>query len=157
MGSPYTLMIDAPYGDDFNRSVPVGMTVDADFVSRCLNHKLERKNQESFNNFGIQILRNIFNYKEGFFLHDPFFFINDTLLIQGVQVPGNACGVDLESIDAVLNGGFKISNVVNYLPHNVDSITQAYSIAVLFNKWVQCAEATMKIGDHYVDSDKGAK
>jgi hypothetical protein len=76
-----------------------------------------------------------------------FYFVENegkpTLLLQYCQVPGNACdlGMDVDDIkrlqEEIRNGkNFdSIMNWIEYGPHNVDNIPQAYSLLSAWLHW----------------------
>jgi hypothetical protein len=73
-------------------------------------------------------------------------FCNDTMLISNISVFGNSCGLDIDwkSLELVIdehNHGYE--NDLAYYPHNVDSITQAYSLLSVFFVWYEYTEAVM--------------
>ena len=121
---------------DFARCVRNFVPDDVDFV------------QNKFQEHGKDwIIRKVFK-NEGEFLRNPYYFVEDSLFIQSVNVPGNACdlGVDWGQIE-YLSRENSLSRCLNYSPHNVDSRAQAYCLMSLFTKWVDWTKALTKFED----------
>jgi hypothetical protein len=66
-------------------------------------------------------------------------FFEDTCLIRGVQVPGNACDLSIDEsglreLEEFKRQG-KIQSNLGYMQHNVDSFMQAVFLELLFRRW----------------------
>jgi hypothetical protein len=81
-------------------------------------------------------------------IQNPYDFVENSLLIRGIRVPGNACDLGLsESLrndfcefwhDTKQNAG-QIKRV-RYTPHNIDNPMQAACLISLFNYWANTAK-----------------
>jgi len=113
----------------------------AEFAKKCLNYKLKKENTDRLNLMGLERIKRVFSYGD----RNPFYFhdMNDewTMLLRWVQVPGNACDIGdggLEPKD-ILN--MNDNDFIEFQPHNVDGMKQAYTLLSLWLKWFDCAFA----------------
>lgn len=90
------------------------------------------------NESGYRFIETVCPWTSGHISTPPYMPI-DGLLVGHINVPGNACGLDIYpswSPDAI--------GPVQYLPHNVDGTQQAYLILCLWTYWYNAAAATLR-------------
>jgi len=117
--------------------------LDRDFASQTLDKKIDSKVQEDFQKRTKEmIVKKVFSDE---YILPPFMFVEDSLLVQSFHVPGNASdlGVDWNTIHSLKKDDC-FRNYLEYSPHNVDSMNQAFTLLSLFTYWVDCAEATLE-------------
>jgi hypothetical protein len=104
-----------------------------------LGHEVQTRFQERSKDI---IVKRIYGDR---YVKDPFMFVEGTLLVQSFHVPGDACslGVDWHGIDRARKGDGKFRSDLEYGPHNVDGMKQAFALASLFTYYIECAEASL--------------
>lgn len=118
-----------------------GIHLDSKFAKRTLDKREMSRTQERISqNFKTDILERLFP-KDKKWLLPPFHFVEDSLLVQSIHVPGDACdlGIDWSDIDELKRE--QPYRTLTYGPHNVDSMQQAYGLLTLFTEWINIAEA----------------
>ena len=116
--------------------------LDRDIARKALAMELPKEG--NLNYTGRQILIDSLKFSafelEEDFIHEPYHFLkNDdgklTSLLHWVDVPGDACDLGLhpEEIEELKEDDYK--GWVEYHPHNVDSLSQAFSLLSLFIYW----------------------
>lgn len=100
------------------------------------------KTQERFQEIGKEIIKKLFSNE---YIKPPYSFVEDSLLVQSFHVPGDACdlGSDWGNIDS-LKDEKSFRNFIEYHPHNVDNVRQAYALFSIFSNWVNYSEALMQ-------------
>lgn len=113
--------------------------LNAGFAKKCIQFNAKMENLSRLNDMGLERLKMIFDYATD----KPFHYQekNDepTLLLHWVQVPGNACDLGNAGIDTEDILKMKDDDLLEYYPHNVDSIKQAYGLLSLFLRWYDSA------------------
>jgi hypothetical protein len=112
---------------------------------------------DNFQETGRSIIKG-FGLEEFGIINNPYHFIEDSALIQGVNVPGNACDLSLDdyAMDNFMESfesykSFILENkktrledirkvAVSYVPHNVDTPLQASGLLSLLLNWANWAE-----------------
>lgn len=126
-----------------------GFTVflDREFAVKSYNFKLNDKQRGRFYSEGKRI-SDALGLGEGFEEHN-YTFVDDRLLLHVASVPGNACGLGItgsdlsdfiEDIKMNRKAGERMDEL-QYTPHNVDSIEQAYGLLSLWLNWAELAKA----------------
>ena len=115
----------------------IGLKVE--FAKKCLNYKITNKNIENLNNYGLERINRIFGHED----RKPFYFhdVDDewTILLRWVQVPGNACDLGDGGLEPKDILKMNDDDFIEFEPHNVDSMKQAYALSSLWLKWYDCA------------------
>ncbi len=127
-----------------------GVYLDRGFARKVKDFVLDEVDfvQNRFQEMGEKlIVRRLFR-KEGGYIRKPYDFVEDSLLIQSIHVPGNACdlGVAWAQIEDIENERVR-KNWLEYNPHNVDSMAQAFALFSLFTKWVDWSKALVNFED----------
>jgi hypothetical protein len=135
--------------DNFSPSLRAGGSIrydfsvflDKGFAIKAQDFELDPKLRNRLQELGRETIFN--KLFKGETYRDPYYFNKDSLLIQGIFVPGTGChlAIDGFEIDYIKKS---TDNVVTYAPHNIDTIYQAYSLASLFSMWVNYAESILK-------------
>jgi hypothetical protein len=131
-----------------------GIELDLEFAKRAFGKELSDKVHERFQERGKEIVRRTFQKYN--FIPEPYFFSgnengavsslrgNRTFLASSFIVPGDACSLDLDWMESShLKEEKPHQNFIEYSPHNVDSMQQAYTLFSLFAKWADIVEATI--------------
>lgn len=115
--------------------------LDMNLAKKAFGKELTQKTQDRFIEIGNHLVKSIGLTKEDRMIMSPYMFIqNDekmyTCLLHFVRVPGNACdlGIEWNQIDDVKRENSH-RNLLEYGPHNVDSIHQAYGLLSLWLSW----------------------
>lgn len=70
-------------------------------------------------------------------------FLDDSMLISNIAVPGDACGLDIDDSREIRSRERHRLSVVQYHPHNVDVMVQAVQLLAVFAEWYLVAAATV--------------
>ncbi len=112
----------------------------ASFAKRCINFKMKKENVDRMNEIGQSALSRVFPPKS---FNPPFNFmdINDgyVMMLGFVQVTGNACDIGVAGISCEDIIRMDDDRFVEYHPHNVDSVQQAYMLLSLWLEWYSMA------------------
>ncbi len=132
-------------------------TLNPAFALELLSLKADKKYTESLRKNGESFLRGMGFVGDSYEIKNPFSFVQykderQTLLLHHVNVPGNACGLDLavkdfdyKEHDEVLKDMIKKGDRgVYYSHHNVDSPRQRMGLLGLWLMWVESVEKKIK-------------
>jgi len=115
----------------------------AEFAKKCLKFNVSQKELNHFNSIGNSIIKSVFdlNYQvKPYHLREH----NDkyTILLAWCSTIGNSCEVGLDGNDDY-DRIMKLPDdaMIEYHPHNVDSLLQSYSLLALWLKWYDIAYA----------------
>lgn len=123
-------------------------TLDGDFAVAARKTPMEDKRLEIFQKDGSEIIKRS-KLKGIGYSGNPYVFIENSMLLHYVQVPGNACDLGLhwfeefvedrwpnhsKLIDELKRRGDSPAPV-RYIPHNVDSFQQASALLALWLNW----------------------
>jgi len=122
-----------------------GFTIyfDGGFTNKLRLIEIPPSSIDNFNEFGKEIIDTVFPKND---IVSPYLFVEGSWLLQVCRVPGNACDVGIDGSKASeiasrnLEGHF-----IEYVPHNVDSRDQAYTLLALWNHWYTLASAVNNI------------
>jgi len=109
--------------------------LDANFARQAKNFVADDVVQNRFQEFGKDwIIKRLF--KKDKFIRDPYMFVENSLLVQSIHVQGDACDLrtDWGEIE-YLDRENSLREQIQYSPHNVDSVYQAYALFSLFSKY----------------------
>jgi len=112
-----------------------GIYLDANFARQAKNFVADDVVQNRFQEFGKDwIIKRLF--KKDKFIRDPYMFVENSLLVQSIHVQGDACDLrtDWGEIE-YLDRENSLREQIQYSPHNVDSVYQAYALFSLFSKY----------------------
>ncbi|MBI2043782.1 hypothetical protein HYT24_00255 [Candidatus Pacearchaeota archaeon] len=157
IGSTFGMGKDGMHGQEYNLGVPI------ELAHKFFQTKLPPKVRNNLNGEGRTIIQHIFGKGQKFLTSEnPYLFCvnnkgEETFLLRIVNVPGNATelGIDGNELERIskelsesllpveyLNGEFVHSIV--YVPHNIDSFTQAAALLALTNNWISTAYAATR-------------
>lgn len=112
----------------------------ASFAKRCIKFKMKQENVNRMNEIGEAMLSRIFPPKS---FNPPFHFkdMDDeyTMMLGFVQVTGNACDIGTAGVSCEDIIKMRDDDMVEYHPHNVDSVHQAYMLLSLWLEWYSMA------------------
>ena len=87
----------------------------------------------------------------------PYVFVDDRWLLRFAQVPGDATDLGIDNLSAFTDRWENYSavmdkmkeqgeslGIVNYVPHNVDSFSQAAALLALWLNWANTANAILR-------------
>jgi len=132
----------------FKEHSPMGMWgfsigLKASFAKKCLERKITQENVDNMTNMGKELVARTFSDKYG--IRDPHHFFEDgkeyNMLLKWVTVPGNACDVGNAGVTMKQIMKMKDEDMLEYHPHNVDSMSQATVLLSLFLQWYSFAYA----------------
>tara|TARA_Y100000310_G_scaffold27990_1_gene26611 strand:+ start:4894 stop:5367 length:474 start_codon:yes stop_codon:yes gene_type:complete len=136
-------------GSDQMSSWGFSIGLDSEFAKRFYEREITDEEFENINLHGKNLVKNIFNSKEISFIDTPYHFLrNDdeksTFLLQWCSVIGNACdlGIDGRDLGKIKKWDeYTMGGLIEYGPHNVDSLQQASALFTIWNEWVKIAYA----------------
>jgi len=112
----------------------------ASFAKRCIKFKINQEKVSRMNEIGEAMLSRVFNSKS---FNPPFHFkdMDDeyTMMLGFVQVMGNACDIGTSGVSCKDIMEMPDDALVEYHPHNVDSVAQAYTLLSLWLQWYSMA------------------
>lgn len=135
--------------------------LDNEVAIKLRDKKIKSSFVNNFQETGRGIIKG-FGLEEFGLIQNPYQFIEDSALIQGVNVPGNACDMYLdnyamdnfmESFERHKEFILKIKEIrpedvrrvpVSYVPHNVDTPLQASGLLSLLLNWANWAEVLIQ-------------
>lgn len=128
-------------GSAFNFSVGL----DVDFALKAYNKELSDESFERLNSIGKQIIKDL--GEDSKYIKNPYGFVGNkenklTTLLRWCCVPGDACelGIEGSDLDSLRDNRFH-SKMLGYGPHNIDNMTQAYSLLSIWLTWADSAFA----------------
>jgi len=117
------------------------------FAKKCLLFKITDKQAQRMNKICKTIHKQIMNFED----RDPLFFEyldkEQTVLLNFATVLGNACDLGICGFESNRILEMNDDDFIEYHPHNVDSIKQAYALLSIWLQWYDFAYAL-------VDSEK---
>lgn len=124
--------------------------LDPKFAKRFYQKEMTEEHVKNINSRGKETIRSIFDYAEDFMIDTPYHFLRNeqgkrTLLLQYCQVLGNACdlGIDGMELGRIITWDkFIMNSLIEYTPHNVDSLKQASVLLTIWNNWAISAYAS---------------
>jgi len=124
-------------------------TIDPEFAVMARETKMEEKRRLRFVEGGYEIYKGFFPDLDDDILRMtvPYRFVEESWLLHGVEVFGDACDLSLEEdglesfFDEEFREKAKYLYRVGYGPHNVDSMNQASCLLSLFLNWANSARA----------------
>jgi hypothetical protein len=123
--------------------------LDSDLAIKARKEIINPNALKNFEEEGVKIVRTFFgkSYK-----NMPYSFAEDSWLVRGMFVPGDACDLSFSqyNLEEFLGSGWKRMNEkgnkpiwVDYSPHNVDSMNQAMCLRELFLNWANTANSCL--------------
>lgn len=135
-------------GQEFGR-FGFGVSLDSRFAKQCL--ETPRPKMERVTRIADETLVRLFD--EVCMPHRALLWWKDTCLLHGVSAPGNACDLtsDYSEIERLADGVDESRDVwgwaLEYSPHNVDGVRQAYALLSVWLTWYNCVTATLLVKD----------
>lgn len=115
----------------------------ASFAKKCITKKITQENVDNMTKMGKQLVLLSFNEDVG--IRDPHHFFDDgkeyNMLLKWVTVPGNACDLGNAGVTEKQIMEMKDDQLLEYHPHNVDTMRQATMLLSLFLQWYGFAYA----------------
>ncbi len=118
------------------------INLDPSFALKARKAKMEEKLYDNLQRMAVITTTN-FKLDDHFGVSikpNPYHFTEGSLLLQFVEVPGNACDLGIYNGKRELLDNWKMNDnknpySVNYIPHNVDTKDQAYCLLSLWIHW----------------------
>ncbi len=116
--------------------------LDKSFAKKAFDRKLEEKVRDNLIINAKEIIKRTFPQDMISAHETPYIFLEDSCLVQVLQVPGDACdiGLDISMIDYIKAGEID----VNYTPHNIDMQIQQYALLSIFLNWANGIDGLIK-------------
>jgi hypothetical protein len=123
--------------------------LDSDLAIKARKKQLEYHTFRIFRKEGTKIVQTFFGKK---YKSMPYGFAEDSWLVRGMFVPGDACDLSFNesALNDFLGSGWERMNErgakpiwVDYSPHNVDNIKQAICLRELFLNWANTANSCL--------------
>ena len=123
--------------------------LDSDLAVKARRDIINSHALNIFKEEGIKIVHSFFGKK---YKGMPYGFAEDSWLVRGMFVPGDACDLSFNesALGNFLGSGWERMNKagdkpiwVDYSPHNVDSINQAMCLRELFLNWANTANSCL--------------
>lgn len=118
--------------------------LDPKYAKRFYEKEITQQQSDNLDRHGKKIVRDIFDLEEESFINTPYHFLknekgNLTLLLQWCSVIGNTCdlGIDGMNLDRIKR--WQDDSLIEYEPHNVDTLHQAFGLLTLWNEWAAIA------------------
>ena len=128
-------------GSAFNFSIGL----DIDFALKAYNEELPDGAFERLNSIGKQIIKDL--GEDSKYIKNPYGFVENnedklTTLLRWCCVPGDACelGIECSDMDSLRDNRF-YRKMLGYEPHNIDNMTEAYSLLSIWLTWADSAFA----------------
>ena len=122
--------------------------LDRELAIQAFNTKMPGEVNQRLNKFAKAIVKESGLAKTGFLSEREFYrFFNDSWLLQYCSVPGNATniGIDPSDFDEVENDqGLDVVNWIEYIPHNVDTMQQAYTLLSVWLDWANAMDTILR-------------
>ena len=128
-------------GDMSSYGFSIGL--DPKFAKKFYEREITDEEYEVFDKKGRAIIKNIFDEKDDSMIDSPYRFLrngheNPTLLLKFCRVAWGACELGVDGMK--LNGikrweEYTMSGLIEYGPHNVDTLEQASGLLTLWNEW----------------------
>jgi hypothetical protein len=120
-----------------------------EFAKRFYEREIKGKEEKRISKIGEELVEGIFSVKKDLFFERPYHFVenqegNSTLLLNWCNVPGNACDLGIEGTDLSRHKGENFGDedfLIEYGPHNIDSLQQASGLLALWLRWTEIAYA----------------
>jgi hypothetical protein len=115
--------------------------LDSDLAIKARREIMKPQAYDQFKTEGTKIVQSFFSQK---YKGMPYGFAEDSWLVRGMFVPGDACDLSFNesALENFLGSGWEKVNSgknnpiwLDYSPHNVDSIKQAQCLRELFLNW----------------------
>jgi len=146
-----------PHGEGMGRW-GFNVKLDINFARRAFQKEISEEIYENLGKIGEEIIRNIFPAYN--FICPPYLHLrnndgkpnpmkgNLTLLVGNLNVPGDACGLDVDYRDLEdLTKEETYEKYLTYSPHNMYNMKQAYALLSIFTRWVDAADAIFSSED----------
>jgi len=104
-----------------------------DFALKCREIEIGHENQSRFQELGREEVQRVMELKH----HPPYHFVEDSLLIQSVYLPKNACCISCGSNSLDIS----CEDDLCFEPHNVLHRDEACTLLALFDFWVRHYDA----------------
>ena len=123
--------------------------IDADVAKKALEIELPKDVYERLGEIGKEIIVSTgLDKKDSLFLRNPYYFVknnegNLTWLLNWIQVYGDACTLGTDGEQMSLAEGYHTGNFLGYYPHNIDYMSQAYTLLALWLRWADGIELTL--------------
>lgn len=135
-----------PFMSDRLGGYGFSVELDPKFAMKALNFKLTASQRDKFLSEG-KCIAGALGFGKGF-VNENYSFVDDSLLLHVTSVPGDACGLGItgQNLEMFLRGIKDTQNLqkglilpLEYYPHNVDSMKQAYGLLSLWLNWTELA------------------
>lgn len=118
-----------------------GVGLDMDFAKKAYEMELTEEAYKTFIERGKEMIKSVGSAKNDLMIYPPYTFVPNksgklTKLLQYIQVPGDATqlGIVWRQVEDIQKGDPR-GELLEYGPHNVDSVHQAYEELSLWLKW----------------------
>lgn len=120
--------------------------LELEVAQKLINIKLPK--DHLLNDIGLRYIQTVFGkcYDNDRLIsyRSPFDFYKDSILVSHVNVPGNACSLDINSnnikdLTPKTHLNNLVSTAISWEPHNVDSRNQAFTLLSLWLLWYESA------------------
>jgi len=119
--------------------------LDRDYARKALSTEMPETVRGNLQSMGEYIIKNS-GLEPTLFMQKPYHFVENSYLLQFCSSPGDACdlGMEINQLEllreeltdpGVLEQSRRFDNPITYLPHNVDSPLQAYTLFALWANW----------------------
>jgi hypothetical protein len=126
------------------------MGIERKFAKKAYQMPMTNPGFESLQNEGQAIIKEVMKVD---MIENPYKFVPNekglTFLIASIDVSGNSCdlgldGSELGNIEEELEKTNEVYKYLTYVPHNVDSPSQAYLLLSLFLNWENLMDCVIK-------------
>jgi hypothetical protein len=115
----------------------------ASFAKKCIVKKITKENIDNMTKMGKALVERSFEKDSG--IRDPHHFFEQNgehnMLLKWITVPGNACDLGNAGVNEKQIMEMTDDQMLEYHPHNVDTMRQATMLLSLFIQWYGFAVA----------------